>query len=85
MNNRNGILILPRRPKHKPFDEARPADPRRQCEGKVAHRNRESALVHAHAAGPELRAYACPHCHRWHVGNSTETLVISVHIRPAGR
>lgn len=80
--NKHGIRILSRIPVHKPFDQAEPRDPRRQCFGKFRHRNRDSALAHARAAGPEFRSYCCPHCHRFHVGHSEETLVMSVKVPP---
>lgn len=75
--NKHGIPILSKHPHTKPFDLAAMRPRELQCDGKVRHRNRESALHHARIAGPEYRAYNCPHCHFWHIGHSEDTLVMS--------
>jgi uncharacterized protein with PIN domain len=79
--NKHGIPILNRHPHTKPFDLAQMRPRALQCEGKMRHRNRENALVHQRAAGPEYKTYNCPHCHYWHVGHSEDTLVLSTTTR----
>jgi hypothetical protein len=41
------------------------------CNGKVAHPNRDAAMIAARRArNVGLSAYRCPHCKQWHLGNS---------------
>lgn len=40
---------------------------RRACEGKRRFADMNAAL--AARIYPELRAYRCPHCRRWHLGH----------------
>ena len=74
--DRNGIPILP---KHAPpFDLAPLKSIFKQCHGKVRHRDRESARIHAKET--DKKVYCCPWCNFFHVGESADTRVTSVHI-----
>jgi hypothetical protein len=64
-----------------PFDLAPLRNIEQQCEGKVRHGDRDSALTHAKAAGHEYQVYACPWCRGWHVGHAKGTLVTSERAR----
>lgn len=90
--NKNGIPILPahsaRGGFRPPFDLAPLRNIKTQCQYKLRHADRGSAIAHAKAAGPEFRAYCCPWCADqsgrlgWHIGHSEETRVISVWVKP---